>query len=127
MVLVILNRSHMMRATSELASTPLNFHDTPMEDIEPLTYDLNCKRSHIRRIFSGIEYRTWIPPASKPWSYHGDTSTSEVSHRKCQSHELRDIHRYGRVFCFVYLGYCRTADNSTGFRCNALSMGTFKI
>ncbi|GBN26164.1 hypothetical protein AVEN_33958-1 [Araneus ventricosus] len=32
--------------------------------------DLACSRPHTRRIFSGIGFRTWNPPAPKPRPYH---------------------------------------------------------
>ncbi|GBO26543.1 hypothetical protein AVEN_67724-1 [Araneus ventricosus] len=34
------------------------------------TYDLTCNRPHTCRIFIGIEFRTWNPPAPKPRPYH---------------------------------------------------------
>ncbi|GBO37710.1 hypothetical protein AVEN_15254-1 [Araneus ventricosus] len=40
------------------------------------TYDLACNRPHTRRIFSGIGFRAWNPPASKPRLYYLATTDS---------------------------------------------------
>ncbi|GBM23440.1 hypothetical protein AVEN_181563-1 [Araneus ventricosus] len=46
-----------------------NFHATPTGGRLATTYDLTCNRPHTRRIFSGIGFRTWNPPAPKPRPY----------------------------------------------------------
>ncbi|GBM24502.1 hypothetical protein AVEN_254016-1 [Araneus ventricosus] len=55
----------MTRTTPELAP-PLQ-RSTPTKKGERLAtaYDLTCNRPHTRRIFSGIWFRTWNPPAPK--------------------------------------------------------------
>ncbi|GBM11222.1 hypothetical protein AVEN_267799-1 [Araneus ventricosus] len=61
----------MTRTTPELAPPSPNFHSTPTGGRLTTTYDLTCNRPHTRRIFSGIGFRTWNPPAPKPkklWS-----------------------------------------------------------
>ncbi|GBM05225.1 hypothetical protein AVEN_181614-1 [Araneus ventricosus] len=40
------------------------------EDVWPSTYDLACNRPNTRRIFSGIRFRAWSPPAPRSRSYH---------------------------------------------------------
>ncbi|GBM25343.1 hypothetical protein AVEN_232473-1 [Araneus ventricosus] len=57
----------MTRATPELAPPSPNFHATPTGGRLATTYDLACNRP---RIFSGIGFRTWNPPAPKPRPYH---------------------------------------------------------
>ncbi|GBL96774.1 hypothetical protein AVEN_118919-1 [Araneus ventricosus] len=53
------------------ADTPSpNVHVTPTGGRLVTKYDLACKRLHTRRIFSGIGFRTWNPPAPKPRPYH---------------------------------------------------------
>ncbi|GBM34462.1 hypothetical protein AVEN_106705-1 [Araneus ventricosus] len=61
---VILNPGQMTRTTP----SP-NFHATPTGGRLATTYDLACNRPHTRRIFSGIGFRTWNPPAPKPRRY----------------------------------------------------------
>ncbi|GBM78155.1 hypothetical protein AVEN_2437-1 [Araneus ventricosus] len=59
--LVILNHGQMtipQLAPHFQTSTP---HQR--EDVWPSTYDLACNRPHTWRIFSGIWFRTWNPPA----------------------------------------------------------------
>ncbi|GBM66184.1 hypothetical protein AVEN_246404-1 [Araneus ventricosus] len=68
--LVILNLGQMTRTTPELAPPSPNFHATPAGGRLTTTYDLACNRPHTRRIFSGIGFRTWSPPAPKPRPYH---------------------------------------------------------
>ncbi|GBN02609.1 hypothetical protein AVEN_93172-1 [Araneus ventricosus] len=46
------------------------FYTTPTGGRLATTYDLACSRSHTRRIFSGIGFRTRNPPAPKPGPYH---------------------------------------------------------
>ncbi|GBO14650.1 hypothetical protein AVEN_111432-1 [Araneus ventricosus] len=41
-----------------------------MEDVCPPTSDLTCNRPNTRRIFSGIGFPTWNPPAPEPRPYH---------------------------------------------------------
>ncbi|GBN27692.1 hypothetical protein AVEN_144793-1, partial [Araneus ventricosus] len=53
----------MTRTTPELAPPSPNFHATPAGA------RLTCNRPHPRRIFSGIGFRTWNPPATKPRPY----------------------------------------------------------
>ncbi|GBO02242.1 hypothetical protein AVEN_236349-1 [Araneus ventricosus] len=53
------------------AGTPaLNFHATPTGGCLAITYDLTCSMPHTRRIISGIVFRIWNLPASKPRPYH---------------------------------------------------------
>ncbi|GBN84815.1 hypothetical protein AVEN_212101-1, partial [Araneus ventricosus] len=60
------------------AGTPSpNFHATPTGGRLATTYDLACNRLHIRRIFSGIEFRTWNPPAPKPKQATAATENSQ--------------------------------------------------
>ncbi|GBM61684.1 hypothetical protein AVEN_57116-1 [Araneus ventricosus] len=47
-----------------------NFHATPTGGPLDTTYDLACNLSHTWRIFSGISFRTWKPPAPKPRPCH---------------------------------------------------------
>ncbi|GBN49951.1 hypothetical protein AVEN_27642-1 [Araneus ventricosus] len=49
----------MTRTTPELAPPSPNFHATPTGGHLDTTYDLMCNR----RIYSGIGFRTWNPPA----------------------------------------------------------------
>ncbi|GBL89504.1 hypothetical protein AVEN_105750-1, partial [Araneus ventricosus] len=58
------------KTTPELPPPSPNFHATPTARRLPTTYDLACNRPHTRRIFSGIGFRTWNPPALKPRPYH---------------------------------------------------------
>ncbi|GBM17578.1 hypothetical protein AVEN_80881-1 [Araneus ventricosus] len=67
---VILNHSQMTRTTPELAPPSPNFHATPMGGRLATMYDLACNRPHMRRIFSGIGFRTWNPKAPEPGPYH---------------------------------------------------------
>ncbi|GBM90447.1 hypothetical protein AVEN_111253-1 [Araneus ventricosus] len=53
-----------------------NFHATPTGGRLATTYSLKCNRSHTRRIFSGIRFRTWNPPAPKSRPYHLATAVS---------------------------------------------------
>ncbi|GBO06676.1 hypothetical protein AVEN_79355-1 [Araneus ventricosus] len=46
-----------------------SFHATLTGGRLASTYDLACNRPHTRRIFSGIGFRTWNPPAPKPIPY----------------------------------------------------------
>ncbi|GBM53948.1 hypothetical protein AVEN_79920-1 [Araneus ventricosus] len=46
------------------------FYATPTEGRLATMYDLTCNRPHTRRIFSGIGFRTWNPPAPRPRPYH---------------------------------------------------------
>ncbi|GBN35831.1 hypothetical protein AVEN_33760-1 [Araneus ventricosus] len=46
------------------------FYATPTGGRLATAYDLACSRSHTRRIFSGIGFRTRNPPAPKPRPYH---------------------------------------------------------
>ncbi|GBL85488.1 hypothetical protein AVEN_34655-1 [Araneus ventricosus] len=46
------------------------FYATPAGGRLTTTYDLACNRPYTRRIFSGIGFRTWSPPAPKPRPYH---------------------------------------------------------
>ncbi|GBM00493.1 hypothetical protein AVEN_111724-1 [Araneus ventricosus] len=57
----------MTMTTSELKA-PLR--TTPMGGRSITTYDLTCRRPHIRRIFSGLGFRTWNPPVPKPSPHH---------------------------------------------------------
>ncbi|GBM61669.1 hypothetical protein AVEN_133455-1 [Araneus ventricosus] len=53
------------------AGTPSpSFHATPTGGRLTTTYELACNRPHTRRIFSGIGFRTWNPPAPKPRPHH---------------------------------------------------------
>ncbi|GBM76432.1 hypothetical protein AVEN_2083-1 [Araneus ventricosus] len=87
MDLVILNLGQMTMTTPELApplhwsSTGLTpflgrpgqcgyFYATPTGGRLTTTYDLMCNRPHTRRIFRGIGFRIWNPPAPKPRPYH---------------------------------------------------------
>ncbi|GBO08620.1 hypothetical protein AVEN_52512-1 [Araneus ventricosus] len=54
----------------ELAPSPSNFHTTPAGGCLAVMYDLMRDRPHTRRIFSGIVFRTWNPPAPKPGPCH---------------------------------------------------------
>ncbi|GBL98069.1 hypothetical protein AVEN_84575-1 [Araneus ventricosus] len=45
------------------------FYATPTGGRLATTYDLVCSRLHTRRIFSGIGFRAWNPPAPKPRPY----------------------------------------------------------
>ncbi|GBN01640.1 hypothetical protein AVEN_36208-1 [Araneus ventricosus] len=56
----------MTRTTPELALPSPNFHATPTGGRLATACDLACNRPHTRRIFSGIGFRTWSPPAPKP-------------------------------------------------------------
>ncbi|GBN45271.1 hypothetical protein AVEN_149341-1 [Araneus ventricosus] len=42
-----------------------NIHATSTGGRLATTYDLSCDRPHTRRIFGGIGFRTWNPPAPK--------------------------------------------------------------
>ncbi|GBN48375.1 hypothetical protein AVEN_150676-1 [Araneus ventricosus] len=44
------------------------------EDVWPPMYDLTNKRPNKQRIFSGLGFRTWSPPARKSKSYHYATA-----------------------------------------------------
>ncbi|GBM50111.1 hypothetical protein AVEN_185497-1 [Araneus ventricosus] len=57
-------------ATPELVPLFPNFHATPTGGRLTTTYDLTCSRPHTRRIFSGIGFRAWSPPAAQPRPYH---------------------------------------------------------
>ncbi|GBM97638.1 hypothetical protein AVEN_101954-1 [Araneus ventricosus] len=46
------------------AGTSLSKTSTPHRRLAPM-YDLACNRPNARRIFSGIGFRTWNPPAPK--------------------------------------------------------------
>ncbi|GBM19938.1 hypothetical protein AVEN_164886-1 [Araneus ventricosus] len=46
------------------------FYATPTGGRLATTYDLTCHRPNTRRIFSGIGFRAWNPPAPKPRPYH---------------------------------------------------------
>ncbi|GBO06547.1 hypothetical protein AVEN_84073-1 [Araneus ventricosus] len=50
------------------------FYATPMGGRLASTYDLACNRPHTQRIFSGIGFRTWSPPAPKPRLYRYATT-----------------------------------------------------
>ncbi|GBL89660.1 hypothetical protein AVEN_104617-1 [Araneus ventricosus] len=41
------------------------------EDGWPFMHDFTCKRLHTRLIFSGIRFRTWTHPGTKPRPYRG--------------------------------------------------------
>ncbi|GBM57560.1 hypothetical protein AVEN_97668-1 [Araneus ventricosus] len=43
--------------------TPAPLQDNTFEDVGPPIYDLACNRPNTRRVFSGIGFRTWNPPA----------------------------------------------------------------
>ncbi|GBL77463.1 hypothetical protein AVEN_41851-1 [Araneus ventricosus] len=75
----------MTRTTPELA--PPFQASTPhqREDVLDTTYDLACSRPHTRRIFSGIGFRTWNPPAPKPRPYLYATAAT-----------------FHQGFCFLY-------------------------
>ncbi|GBN12572.1 hypothetical protein AVEN_21969-1 [Araneus ventricosus] len=66
------------RSNDEDDNSSPNFHATPTRGRLAPTYDLACNRPHTRRIFSGIGFRTWNPPAPKPKPYHKDTAASRV-------------------------------------------------
>ncbi|GBN57176.1 hypothetical protein AVEN_158016-1 [Araneus ventricosus] len=68
--LVILNRGQMTETTPELAPRSPSFHATPTLGHLATTGGLACNRPHKRQIFSGIGFRAWNPPASKPRPYH---------------------------------------------------------
>ncbi|GBM29475.1 hypothetical protein AVEN_255856-1 [Araneus ventricosus] len=50
------------------------FYATPTGGCLDTTNDLACNRSHTRRIFSGIGFRTWNPPAPRPRPWHYATA-----------------------------------------------------
>ncbi|GBO06775.1 hypothetical protein AVEN_43932-1 [Araneus ventricosus] len=58
------------RTTPELSLPSPNFHATPTGGCLATTYDLAWSMPHTRRIFSGIGFRTWNPPAPKLRPYH---------------------------------------------------------
>ncbi|GBO45515.1 hypothetical protein AVEN_91223-1 [Araneus ventricosus] len=58
------------RTTPELAPHSPNFHATSTGGRLATTYNLVCNRPRTRRIFSGIRFRTWNPPAPRPRPYH---------------------------------------------------------
>ncbi|GBM16321.1 hypothetical protein AVEN_194059-1 [Araneus ventricosus] len=68
--LVILNHGQMTRTTPELAHPSPNFHATLTGGHLATTYDLACSRPHKRRIFGGIGFQAWSPPAPRPIPYH---------------------------------------------------------
>ncbi|GBN25919.1 hypothetical protein AVEN_83308-1 [Araneus ventricosus] len=68
--LVILNHGQMTRTAPELATPSPNFQATPTGGRLASTYDLACNTPPTWRIFSGIGFRTWNPPAPKPRTYH---------------------------------------------------------
>ncbi|GBO03509.1 hypothetical protein AVEN_202567-1, partial [Araneus ventricosus] len=47
-----------------------SFHATPTGGSLATSYDLACGRPHTRWIFSGIGFRTWKPPTTRPRPYH---------------------------------------------------------
>ncbi|GBN59207.1 hypothetical protein AVEN_176229-1 [Araneus ventricosus] len=55
----------MTRATPELTPPSRNFLTTPAGGRLVKTCYLKCNRFHIRRIFSGIGFRTWKTPARR--------------------------------------------------------------
>ncbi|GBN27063.1 hypothetical protein AVEN_253971-1 [Araneus ventricosus] len=67
----------MTRTTPELAPPSPNFHATPTGGRLTTTYDLTCNRPHTRRIFSGIGFRAWNPPAPKPLGHRGPQACRE--------------------------------------------------
>ncbi|GBN45487.1 hypothetical protein AVEN_20430-1 [Araneus ventricosus] len=76
--LAIFNLGLMTRTTPELeppfqASAPHRW-----ENVWTPTYDLTCNRPHTRRIFSGIWFRTWSPPAPRPRPYYLATAASSI-------------------------------------------------
>ncbi|GBL87125.1 hypothetical protein AVEN_218808-1 [Araneus ventricosus] len=64
--LILKRGGQMTRTTPELAPPLQTSAPHQREDVWPTTYDLACNRPNTRRIFSGIGFRTWIPPAPKP-------------------------------------------------------------
>ncbi|GBM07860.1 hypothetical protein AVEN_96481-1 [Araneus ventricosus] len=68
--LVILNLGRKTRTTPKLDPPSPNFRTTLAKGRFTPTYDLTCNRPNTRRIFNGIEFRTWSPPAPKPRPYH---------------------------------------------------------
>ncbi|GBN36091.1 hypothetical protein AVEN_178781-1 [Araneus ventricosus] len=64
----------MTRTTPELTPPSPNSHANQTGGRLATTYDLTCNRPHTRRIFSGIEFRSWNPPAPKTRPYHYATT-----------------------------------------------------
>ncbi|GBN93870.1 hypothetical protein AVEN_240862-1 [Araneus ventricosus] len=60
----------MTRTTPDLAPSRQTSTPHQRKDVRHPTYDLTCNRSNTRRIFSGIGFRTWNPPASKLRPYY---------------------------------------------------------
>ncbi|GBN77198.1 hypothetical protein AVEN_220542-1 [Araneus ventricosus] len=65
----------MTRTTTELAPPSPSFRTTPTAGSLATKHDLGCSGPHTRRIFGGIGFRTWSPPAPKPRPYHLATMT----------------------------------------------------
>ncbi|GBL77100.1 hypothetical protein AVEN_12742-1 [Araneus ventricosus] len=55
---------------TEAGTLSTNFRTSPARGHLATTYDLMCNRIHTTRIFSGIGFRTWNPPAPKSRPYH---------------------------------------------------------
>ncbi|GBM21284.1 hypothetical protein AVEN_53857-1, partial [Araneus ventricosus] len=70
LALVILNRDQVTRATPETAPPLQASAPHQREDVSPSTYYLTSNKPNTRRIFSGIGFRTSIPPVPKPTPYH---------------------------------------------------------
>ncbi|GBL89110.1 hypothetical protein AVEN_255244-1 [Araneus ventricosus] len=70
--LVILNRSQRTRTTPELAPLP-NLRTTPTGGRS--THYVRFSEQNTRRIFSGIGFRIWSPPAPRP--YHPSMSSEQ--------------------------------------------------
>ncbi|GBO05616.1 hypothetical protein AVEN_141594-1 [Araneus ventricosus] len=63
-------RSHEEDDTSLNTSLSLNVRATPVVGRLATMYDLTFNNPHKRKIFSGIGYRIWNPPAQKSKPYH---------------------------------------------------------
>ncbi|GBM96853.1 hypothetical protein AVEN_126645-1 [Araneus ventricosus] len=59
------------------------------EDVCPFMYDLACIGHHTRRIFSGIGFGPWNPPAPKPRPYHQTTSNLDPNSEQGSSQAMR--------------------------------------
>ncbi|GBL71556.1 hypothetical protein AVEN_156642-1, partial [Araneus ventricosus] len=70
----------MTRTTAQLVPPLQTSTPHQREDVRPPTYDLTCNRSHTRRFFIGIGFRTWNPPALiLPLGHRGLTENSDLN------------------------------------------------
>ncbi|GBN03240.1 hypothetical protein AVEN_229020-1 [Araneus ventricosus] len=61
------------------------------------TYVSACSKPNIRRIFSGIGFRAWGPPASKSRPYHLATAASNSNRSKVVCYRVKHFRHSLRI------------------------------